>query len=98
MYLRRSSRGDAPVSRSVDPGRVLKPRRVLQAAPAIAPASSFAPKLRVAGAAAVRPARAAAQRPAIEMAAAKKSVKDLSSAQLKGKKVRHHFGDSRASL
>jgi len=57
------------------------------AAPAIVPASSFAPKLRVAGAAAVRPARAAAQRPAIEMAAAKKSVKDLSSAQLKGKKV-----------
>lgn len=46
------------------------------------------PALRVTGAAAVRPARAMAQRPALDMMAAKKkSVKDLSPAELKGKKV-----------
>jgi len=57
-------------------------------APAISPASGFMPALRVTGAAAVRPARAMAQRPALDMMAAKKkSVKDLSPAELKGKKV-----------
>jgi len=77
-----------PSTRQYRPGTVSEAERV-QTAPAISPASSFTPSLRVvAGAATIRPMRAAAQRPAVEMAAKKKSIKDLAPAELKGKKVR----------
>ena len=69
----------------------------MQTAPAISPTSSFTPALRVAGAsaAAIRPAPGRMGRsPAIEMAAKKKSVKDLAPAELKGKKVPHTLNPS----
>ena len=71
----------------------------MQTAPAISPTSSFTPALRVAGAsaAAIRPMTQRAgllRSPAIEMAAKKKSVKDLAPAELKGKKVPHTLNPS----